>query len=371
MTPRPDPWWCRRRAAIWIAITLAVVVAALLATLAIPIRSWRTGRMPVPPLGVTESAPPAAMSRRIWIDTDAACGVGKSTDPDDCFAIALLARAEHVRIEGISTVFGNATLSETDSITRTLIDAIRDAHGSGIIVHTGSAGPEAPAAAHAALRQALAEGPLTIVALGPLTNIAAALDGRADLQRNVSRIVAVMGRRQGHIFHPAEGSRAHSLLGHGPVFRDLNAIKDIDAASEILAMKLPLTLIPYDVARHVSLTGEDLDRMAAAGPDLIWIAERSRTWLRFWQNEIGQLGFYPFDLLAAVYVLRPTFFDCARARVWIGRDPSLFHAWLFSPRALLVGAREPDAAEPDDAEAIYCTKPSPQLHEWVLRKLTG
>lgn len=51
--------------------------------------------------------------------------------------------------------------------------------------------------AERALREALADGPLSIVALGPLTNIAAALRDRLELQANVKRIVAVMGRRPG------------------------------------------------------------------------------------------------------------------------------------------------------------------------------
>ena len=40
--------------------------------------------------------------------------------------------------------------------------------------------------------------------------------------RPVVRLVSVMGRRPGHIFHPSEGEGDGILFGHGPVFRDLN-----------------------------------------------------------------------------------------------------------------------------------------------------
>jgi hypothetical protein len=61
-----------------------------------------------------------------------------------------------------------------------------------------------------------------VVALGPLTNLAAVLDARPELRSRVARVVAVMGRRPGHVFHPAEGAGGGLLFGHGPVFRDFN-----------------------------------------------------------------------------------------------------------------------------------------------------
>jgi hypothetical protein len=74
----------------------------------IPIEVWRTGELPAPPLGLVDGGPAVDMPARIWIDTDAACGHSRTTDPDDCFVLLLLAHAPGVRIAGISTVFGNA-----------------------------------------------------------------------------------------------------------------------------------------------------------------------------------------------------------------------------------------------------------------------
>ncbi|HET9130582.1 MAG TPA: nucleoside hydrolase, partial [Terriglobia bacterium] len=108
-----------------------------------------------------------------------------------------------------------------------------------------------PREAHEALRKALQEEPLAIVALGPLTNVALALKDRPQRQANVTRLVTVMGRRKGHVFHPVEGGTAHSFLGHGPIFRDFNLTEDEQAAAVVLAMGLPLTLIPYEAARYI------------------------------------------------------------------------------------------------------------------------
>ena len=144
----------------------------------------------------------------------------------------------------------------------------------------GAAGPlansgNATQPAHAALRTELEQGPLTILALGPLTNVATALEGRPDLQRNVARLIAVTGHRSGHLFHPSGGSGGGMLLGHGPIFRDLNFAKDEVAARSVLRMRLPVTLVSYDAARGVRITAEDLGRLTRLGPAFAWVAEQS------------------------------------------------------------------------------------------------
>jgi len=178
---------------------------------------------------------------------------------------------------------------------------------------------------------ALERGPLTILALGPLTNIAAALRERPELRKNVARLIAVMGRRPGHLFHPAEGAGGGVLFGHGPVFRDFNFALDPDAAAQVLAMKLPMSFVPYDAARGIELTAADLDRLEASLP---WIVQRSRGWIDYWRADIGRAGFYPFDLIAAAYVVEPTLLRCTRVRAWVGEDDALFLPW--APTALLV-----------------------------------
>jgi hypothetical protein len=93
--------------------------------------------------------------------------------------------------------------------------------------------------------------------------------------RNVARLVAVMGRRPGHLFHPAEGRGNGILFGHGPVFRDFNFDKDRAAASEIVAMNLPITLIPYEGARSVRLAAADLAKLETAGGAAAWVAQHA------------------------------------------------------------------------------------------------
>jgi inosine-uridine nucleoside N-ribohydrolase len=352
-----------------LALGLALVVFGLLATLAMPVQVWRTGRMSVPPL--TLSRPTAIRSPdRIWIDTDAACGHTPRTDVDDCLAVWLLATRSDPDIVGVSTVFGNAPLDATDSVTRELVRHINRARGSDpISVHRGlpDVRPAAQrSAAGDALSRALEAGPLTIVALGPLTNLADALTARPDLRRNIQRIVAVMGRRIGHLFHPSEGSGRGAFLGHGPVFRDFNFSADAEAVRAIVQTKVPLTLVPYDAATAVEITDEDLRHIATQDDAGAWIALRSRQWLEYWQTEIGRAGFYPFDLMAAAYVRAPALFRCAAVRARVGTDPLLFVP-LLRPAALLVEERE--ARDIDGRADVYCPAVQPgfgaELRRWM------
>ena len=58
----------------------------------------------------------------VWIDTDAACGHRATADPDDCFALLVLVGASELAVVGVSTVFGNAPLEDTDRITRRVFE---------------------------------------------------------------------------------------------------------------------------------------------------------------------------------------------------------------------------------------------------------
>lgn len=349
----------------WAFIAIGAIALLVIAALSAPVQAWRTGEVRQPDFQYLPPPADTVAPARVWIDADAACGTGKHRDPDDCLALLSLANAAHIDIAGISTVFGNAPVAESDLVTRSLVKEIGTYAGrpvSTTLPVFKGCGAVAPKCldgggsldAQAGLRLALQHGTLDVVALGPLTNLAALLTREPALASRITRVIAVMGRRPGHRFHPSENRATGAMLfGHGPIFRDLNAVLDTQAVSVVLASGIPMVLIPYTAARQVSMTGADLDRIARTGPAGRWVAERSRAWLEFWRGEAGLDGFYPFDLMAAAYMRDPTHFDCARVTAWVGEDAQL--RWFGGGLALLV-AQQNGLSTPATASgsALYC-----------------
>lgn len=352
-------------------VLVTLIPAAMAAlVLALPIDVWRTGRPEIAPLMLAPAGAHRIADPRIWIDTDAACGASRTTDVDDCFALIALLKTPRLRVAGISTVFGNARLATTDRTTRELVALLEHEGVEAPPVSQGRAGPleaetaTAASPAESSLAAAIETESLVIVALGPLTNIAALLDRRPELSRRIRHVLVIMGQRRGHVFHPVEGGTAGMLLGHGPVFSDFNFANDPEAVRHLLSHDIPLTLVPYDAARLLPITREDIARLARAGAASSWVAERSAGWLNFWIEDIGQRGFFPFDLAAAGFLLSPEWFRCAPVKVTIGRQP-----WLWRPvlgdRALFVDKPERRAAK-SRQQVAYCPSAHSDLREVVL-----
>lgn len=338
-------------------LLVLLLVLAVLAWALVPPGAWWTGRMATSPLALVRGGPRVEPVGRVWVDTDAACGAGERTDPDDCFAILwLLARG--VEVVGISTSFGNAPGSVVAERMSALAGEMRAAGIAVPPVLEGHGGPERstplPPGVEG-LRQALAEGPLTVLALGPLTNLAAALEGRPELVANLRRVVAVMGHEEGHLFHPSEGN-GRGVLGHGPIFRDLNVSVDVEAARQVMALEVPVTLIPYDAGRGVVIGAAGLELFARQGSAQAWLAGEARGWLAFWQEDVGAEGFSPFDWVAAAWLVAPEMFDCATVRAGVRLEWAF---WVWPRRGLVV---EPA----DDGRRLYCPGTSSRLPGLLL-----
>lgn len=231
--------------------------------------------------------------RPVWIDTDPAVGL-PGRDVDDGYAILQALGSPELAVAAISTVFGNASRPEADRIAAELL---RLADASSIPLHPGADGPghRALTAASRALAEALARAPLTILALGPLTNIAATLHAHPELSAQIERLVFVGGRRPGQRF---------TIGDRGPL-GDFNVECDPAACAEVLRHDMPLVLAGFEVSTHATLTRTHLDRLRSGPPAARWLADHSEDWLRMWSDELDHDGFHPFDTLAVAAVATP------------------------------------------------------------------
>jgi purine nucleosidase len=163
-------------------------------------------------------------------------------------------------------------------------------------------------AAHAIVDAAQRHGAdLTIVALGPLTNVAIAADLDDGLLRGVGRVVAMGG--------------AVDVPGNVTADAEFNAYCDPEAFASVLAAGVRVDLVPLDATRQAILERAALDAARAKHPGPI--AERvARFTERAFRVDLaaGKRGMVLHDPLAVGLALDPSLAEWEPVRLAIGPD---------------------------------------------------
>jgi inosine-uridine nucleoside N-ribohydrolase len=245
----------------------------------------------------------AAPSRvAVWIDTDPAIGEPER-DVDDGLALVQAFRSPELDIRGVSVVFGNAPLDRGLPIARRLVRAFGPPRLQVFAGAASAADAHVETAASRALAANLRAAPLTILALGPATNVATTLKLHPQLAARVTRIVAVAGRRPGQRFTTGTSN----ARGH----RDFNFELDPASFQVLLDSKTEVVLAPFEISSKIWLTASDLDRIAASRSSASrTIVPPARAWLALWTRLFGVDGFNPFDTLAVAYTVSSEGFAC-------------------------------------------------------------
>lgn len=218
----------------------------------------------------------------VLIDTDPALGLPFS-DIDDALAIHY-AFAAGMPISGLTTCFGNAPLA---SVTRV---AKRLGTRFGIPVYAGAG---RPGEVDNEAVDALVAHKGTVLALAPLTNIAAALLRGANWEQLI--VLGGTNRRLPNLrpLHTTE----------------LNFALDLGAAA--IALEATDVLFPMEVCRQVFFTAQDLEILPA------WMAEDCQHWMRLAPLLTGRRAFHPWDLLPAIWLTDPQCFTTVQARAML------------------------------------------------------
>lgn len=241
--------------------------------------------------------------KAIWIDSDLAVGMKRTqregySDVDDGYAIWQLLNADSVALRGLSAVFGNTDIDSAFRLCGYMsqkfaggrLPVFRGA-GEAINLRTVATNPAVEAMAEALRRESL-----TIMAIGPATNVGLLLLCYPELASQMEEVVLVAGRRK--------ATDAFPIGTKGSFARDLNFDLDNDAFRVMLEAGVNVTLCPFEISSKVWLKATDLDLLAHRSPAAQWLALHSRPWLQQWINQ-GAHGFNPFDVLASHYLLFP------------------------------------------------------------------
>lgn len=241
--------------------------------------------------------------KKVWIDTDLAVGMKRYqregySDVDDGYALLQLFKADNIHITGISAVFGNTRIDDAYRLCNKMVNefapypiSVYKGAGERLDI-TKVTSNDAVEAMAAALRQE----PMTILAIGPATNVGLLLLHYPELAPRIKEVVLVAGRRT-----PTSYFEIGSPVRHAP---DLNFDLDNDAFRIIFERGIKVVLCPFEISNKVWLTSKDLDELKNGLPGNDWLSEKSRPWLQQW-IDAGDTGFNPFDVLASHYLIKP------------------------------------------------------------------
>jgi pyrimidine-specific ribonucleoside hydrolase len=261
------------------------------------------------------------LPERILIDCD--------PGHDDAIALLLALASPEVEVVGVTTVAGNQTLEKTTANAIRVLDFVgRDdiavAAGAdrpllrdpfvAAYVHgeTGLDGPDLPPPQREPLAQHavdfLAEqvAGATLVAVGPLTNVALLFARYPEARPE--RLV-IMGGSIG--------------LGNVTPAAEFNIWADPEAAARVFAEGLELTMIGLEVTHQALLMTEDAEQLRASGRTGRMVAELYDFFHRFHEDTYGFGGSPIHDAVAVAQVFRPDLVETKHCEVAIECDSQL------------------------------------------------
>ena len=241
------------------------------------------------------------------------------TDPGVDDALAILMAHAHADVVGLTIAAGNVGLAHTVRNARTLVDLVGAAtpifagcptplvhmpeedavhvHGVDGLGDVGFPEPAAVAsdehAAHAILRFTREHPGLTLVALGPLTNLALALRLDPTLPQRVTRLVVMGGAVTG-------------LGNTGKIPAEFNIGFDPEAAHVVFEAFPMFDLVDWEATLRHAFTDEEFDAWLAAGDKRAEFFGRVFGTARAFNLKRGRRGVIAADALAMAVAIDPT-----------------------------------------------------------------
>ena len=254
---------------------------------------------------------------------------------DDAIALLLALGSPELQLLGVTTVSGNQTLDKTTANAIRVLDhvdrpevpvaagaprpLIRERH-TAAEVHgeTGLDGPNLPpparepVPAHAIdwIATAITNNPepVTLVATGPLTNVALLMARYPEVESQLERIV-LMGGAIG------EGNTTPSA--------EFNIWADPEAAHRVFQSGVDLTMVGLDVTHRALMTPAHVERLARAGAAGRLVADLYGFYARFHHRRYGWEGAPVHDAVAMAHVIDGTLLTTEDCGVLVDSGPEL------------------------------------------------
>jgi inosine-uridine nucleoside N-ribohydrolase len=185
-----------------------------------------------------------------------------------------------------------------------------------------------------------APGDVTIIALGPLSNIAAALQQQPDLAAQIGHLIILGGTVSGP--------------GNVTPAAEFNIYCDAEAARDVFRSPVTKTLIPIDVTNRVLFGFEMLEKIPSGESRTAQLLQRVLPGtFRTYRQNLGVEGIHLHDAVAVVAAMHPEFFTMERMHGEVEIDGTLTHgATVFDRRRHPESRPNLDVAVDVDAEAV-------------------
>lgn len=269
-------------------------------------------------MATTQSEP-----KKIIIDTDP--GI------DDAMAIFLALRSPEVEVIGLTTIYGNVyttlatrnalhllevagrtdiPVAEGSHVTLTkgtklrIADFVHGADGLGNQNFPPPNGkPIEESAASFLVNQAKANpGKITVVALGPLTNIALAIQMDPEFAKNIGQIVLLGG--------------SFAVNGNVNPAAEANIFGDPDAADVVFTSGADILAVGINVTHQVVLSGPDREKLASSkGKFAQYLNKILDVYFSYHHDAYNTNGVYLHDPTTLLAAVDPSLVTCTEGAV--------------------------------------------------------
>ncbi|RTY88617.1 nucleoside hydrolase [Flavobacterium sp. RSP15] len=237
---------------------------------------------------------------KVWFDTDIMIGMPDKAarEVDDGITLIMALKQPQIQIVGISNI------TYIDYSYEIIHKIVKWHHkGAAIPVYKGS--PEAADLgtendATKALYQALKKEKLTILALGPMTNIATLIQNHPDIIPQIEKISICAARTPDMIFNPGNGKLN--------VF-DYNYELDPKSMDILLNSTIPLIFAGYEPSSYTHIGTIDLASLDRTNEADKWLFDIVQPWMALNEEYFGVHGFIPFDCSTLGVITHPEYFS--------------------------------------------------------------
>ncbi len=246
--------------------------------------------------------------QRVIIDTDP--GV------DDAVAILLALASDELDVVAITTVAGNVDVDATTLNARRLVELagrpdvvvargasvglggpvelsskVHGVDGLGDLEWEEPAVGEHPGHAVELMAELIEQGPLHIVAIGPLTNLALLLERYPGIDERVAEVVIMGGA---------------SFEGNVNPAAEFNIWADPEGAERVFAGVWPITLMPLDLTHQATLKDEDFSYLRSLGSEVgRRVADMLEPYALFHDTWYGNRNVFMHDAMAVYEIIDP------------------------------------------------------------------